>query len=124
MEFTEIFKCMACFSQSFINAQGELIVHREANSYFKIADCESKLDIKCKILEWLSRDAYKTCPFHKIKQNIEFHNFILNGINKYLETNFTEDDMDIIYTYLGNACNHDKTIKFILSGYDLKVLEE
>ncbi len=31
--------------------------------------------------------------------------------------------MKIIYTYLGNACNHAKTIRFIESGYDLEVLK-
>lgn len=46
-----------------------------------------------------------------------------NGINSFLDTDFSEDEMMEIYTYLGNACNHRKTIKFIKSGYDFKVLK-
>ena len=49
--------------------------------------------------------------------------FILNGINQFLDTDFTEKDMEQIYTYLGNACNHEKTLRFIASGYDMSVLE-
>ena len=35
-----------------------------------------------------------------------------------------EDDMEIIYTYLGNRCNHERTVKFIKSGYDMSVIKE
>jgi hypothetical protein len=31
--------------------------------------------------------------------------------------------MEKIYTYLGNDCNREKTIKFIKSNYDLNVLD-
>ena len=49
---------------------------------------------------------------------------MLDGINMFLHTDFSFDDMEIIYTYLGNACNHKKTIRFIESGYDMHVLTE
>ena len=75
------------------------------------------------MLEWLSRAAYKTAPFNSNRKNKEFNKFILDGINSYLVTTFTEDDMDIIYTYLGNRCNHKRTVEFILSGYEMAVLE-
>ena len=52
------------------------------------------------------------------------HIFFLNGINDYLDTRFSVEDMREIYTHLGNACNHQKTIRFIESGYDMAVLEE
>lgn len=32
--------------------------------------------------------------------------------------------MEKIYTYLGNACNHKKTLKFIESGYDMSILKD
>jgi hypothetical protein len=38
---------------------------------------------------------------------------MLNGINQFLGTSFTHDDMELIYTYLGNAIKHDKTVEFI-----------
>lgn len=111
------------FPNSFINDNGEFIAHLKANEYFNFENCETELDVKCKVLEWFSRGAYKTEPFASNRKNEEFHEFMLNGINEFLGTDFTENDMEIIYTYLGNACNHQKTIKFIESGYDMLVLK-
>lgn len=116
-------KLMQAFNNSFINHNGEIIVHREANEYLVLKTCENELDVKCKVLEWLSRGAHKTAPFGKRKTEV-FHKFMLDGINKFLGTSFTAEDMDVIYTYLGNCCNHEKTIRFIDSGYDLSILQE
>ena len=111
------------FPKSFINSALEFIAHKEANEYFRLEDCESEFDVKCKVLEWLTRGAYKTCPFNSNLKNERFHNFMLNGINDFLGTDFTEDDIEKIYTYLGNRCNHEKTVKFINSGYDMAILK-
>lgn len=32
--------------------------------------------------------------------------------------------MEYIYTNLGNGINHELCMKFVMSGYDLKVIEE
>lgn len=116
-------KLAQAFPQSYINYNLEFIAHEEANEYFRIEDCENEFDVKCKVLEWLSRGAFKTCPFSSNVKNERLHNFMLNGINDFLETDFTEDDMEIIYTYLGNRCNHERTVKFIESGYNMAILE-
>lgn len=116
-------KLARAFPKSFINSALEFIAHKEANEYFRLEDCETELDVKCKVLEWLSRGAYKTCPFGSNLKNEKFHNFMLNSINDFLETDFIEEDIEIIYTYLGNRCNHEKTVKFIESGYDMAVLK-
>lgn len=113
-----------CFPNSFINSEGEFIAHQYANQYFIIRNCETEMDIKCKVLEWFSRGAYKTTPYSSKKKNDELHAFMLNGINKYLGTNFSHKDMEVIYTYLGNCCNHSKTVAFVESGYDMNILEE
>lgn len=113
-----------CFAKSFISGAGEFIAHERANEYFILHNCETELDVKCKVLEWFSRGAYKTEPYRSKKKNDEFHAFMLNGINQFLGTEFTEDDMEQIYTYLGNACNHEKTVAFIESGYIMTVLTE
>lgn len=111
------------FPKSFVNYNGEFIAHERANQYFILRTCETELDVKCKVLEWFSRGAYKTEPFNSDRANRGLHKFMLDGINAFLGTNFTEDDMEIIYTYLGNACNHQRTVAFIESGYDMTVLE-
>ena len=124
MDWELITKLMNCFPNSFINHNGEFIAHKETNQYFILKNCESEQDVRCKILEWLSRAACKTEPYYSDKKNIKFQKFMLNGINWFLETNFTREDMELIYTYLGNACNHKKTIAFIDSKYDFAVLQK
>lgn len=115
-------RLMNCFPGSFINHNGEFIAHEKANEYFSLSTCGDELDVKCKVLEWLSRAASKGEPFRTYKRNLAFQKFMLDGINRYLHTTFSHDDIDKIYTYLGNACNHKKTIRFIESGYDMSVL--
>lgn len=112
------------FNGSFINGEGEFIAHVKGNQYFILRTCETELDVKCKVLEWFSRGAYKTDPYRTAKKNDEFHEFMLNGINKFLGTEFDTFDIEDIYTYLGNACNHEKTVAFIESGYIMTVLSE
>lgn len=124
IEWEYITRLMKCFPRSFINQYGEFIAHRESNAYFKIDNCKSELDIKCKVLEWLSRDAHKAEPFRARRKNEEYRAFIMGGINRYLGTSFTDEQMETIYTYLGNACNHEKTIRFIESGFDMFLLAE
>ena len=124
MDWQLIQRTMNCFPRSFINRLGELIVHQKSNTYFNLMNCETEFDIKCKMLEWLSRASYKTCPYGSDRRNKEFHNFIRNGVNEFLGTDFSEEDMDLIYTYLGNECNHEKTVQFIKSGYDMSILED
>lgn len=116
-------KLMSCFPNSVINHNGEFIAHIKSNTYFILKNCNSEMDVKCKVLEWLSRPAYKTEPFNSKRSNDEFHRFILKGVNQFLDTDFKEGDMELIYTYLGNACNHKKTIMFIESNYDKSVLK-
>lgn len=116
-------RLILCFPGSFVNQHNEFIAHRRANEYFRLEDCEDELDVKCKVLEWFSRGAYKTDPYNTRWKNDEFHEFMLNGINEFLNTEFTEEDMAVIYTYLGNRVNHERTIRFIESGYDMDFLK-
>lgn len=124
LDWNLIQKLMKCFDNSFINSEGEFIAHRGANEYFRLENCKDEMDLKYSVLEWFSRGAYKTCPFHSDQKNKKFHVFMRNGINQFLGTKFTESDMDLIYTKLGNACNHELTIQFVASGYDMKLLED
>ena len=128
VEWDIIKKLMKAFPRSYIIATGdgeaEFIAHRESNTYFRLIDCNNEFDVQCKVLEWLSRAAYKTAPFGSDRKNREFNKFILDGINSYLGKSFTFDDMEIIYTYLGNRCNHERTVNFIKSGYDMAILKE
>lgn len=117
-------KLMRCFPRSFINHHGEFIAHLKSNTYLIFDNCEDEQELNCKVLEWLSRAAYKTEPYYSVSANNKFHRFMLDGVNAFLGTAFTFDDMELIYTYLGNSCHHDLTIKFVESGYDMEVLRE
>ncbi|HCW73314.1 MAG TPA: hypothetical protein DHM90_05400 [Clostridiaceae bacterium] len=113
---------MRCFPKSYINSHSEIIIHEAANEYFKV-DVDHEIEYKYKVLEWLSRAACKTEPFRTNKKNHEFKNFMLVGINEYLNTDFTREEMWLIYAELGNSVNRPLTEKFVESGYDMEILK-
>lgn len=117
----EIFEVMRCFPNSFINPFGELILSIKG-VYFTATDCETKEDVICKLLEWCSRPMAKGEPYASNKRNNEWRDNLIYGLNNYLKTSFTQDDLYWIYDQLGNRVNHDLTLKFIESGYDLSLL--
>lgn len=103
-KFNEALKLMKCFPCSFMNYEGEIIFNKKGNIFFRFSSCETELEIKCKV--------------------IEFHRYMLKGINDYLNTNFDFDNIEIIYTYLGNGVNRPLTVAFIESGYDMNIIKE
>lgn len=116
---SEVEKCIARFKEIFpkshIYKTDELIVEPKNNIYFRIAEVESETDFKCQVIEWLSRPAHKgVSKWWQVR--------IRNGMNKYLGTEFTPEDLGTIYTYLGCRANRRKTKAFILSGYDISKL--
>lgn len=110
------------FDESFINRNNELILIPRTNLYFLLDNVENELDLKCKLLEWCSRDACKSQPFGKDHLNDKYNNKVRGNINNILETNFTEDEMEDIYCELGNGIKRGKTIKFIENNYDMNIL--
>ena len=120
-ETTELL--LSSFPRSFINSSNEFIAHMRSNTYICLKDCETEEDVSCKVLEWFSRAAFKTQPFSTTKRNEAFHDFMLNGINSFLDTSFSYEEMDKIYGELGNAINHELTIKFIRGGMDVGTLK-
>lgn len=116
-------KTMLTFNNSFINYNFELILIPKLNVSFMLENIKSDVEFKCKILEWVSRPASKACPYKRNYLNIKYRQDILNNINKVLDTHFSEKEIDLIYTKLGNGIKRDLAIKFVLSDYDLKLLE-
>ena len=53
-----------------------------------------------------------------------FQKYLFDTYKVLAQTDFSEEDMEQIYIYLGNRCNHAKTLKFIASGYDMSVLKD
>lgn len=114
---------MGSFPNSFINSRGEFIAHLKANEYFNVYNCNSPEEVKCKVLEHLSRGACKTAPFKTDRQNREFNRFMLDGINTFLGTNFSAEEMLEIYIKLGNQIDRGLTLMFIRSGYHMALLK-
>lgn len=116
----------AAFPDAIINHNLEFIADPtpRVNSYFRLDNIETREEAIAKVLEYLSREAYKSLHYNTEKRNHQVHDYHLRGINAFCGTAFTEDNIDIIYTHLGNGCNRPKTLKFIRSGYDLTVLTE
>lgn len=106
----------SCFPCAVINMNNEIIVDRAANSYFSMNGVHDEIDLGVKILSGLSRDAYKSEPFVSMVKNDAFHFAIRAGINLYFGKSFTEDELEIIYTYLGNGINNALARRFITEG--------
>lgn len=110
------------FPGSWFNESDEFIADTRSNTYFIFRDCNAPLDVECKILEWFTRPAHKGMPYNQEWRNRKFREFMMNGINDFLDTGFNQNSMEDIYCALGNAIDHEKTIKFIESGYDFALL--
>ena len=78
--------------------------------------------MQCKLLEWLSREASSSLHYKNDIYNDKAHKYHRDGINSFLGTNFTHEDMELIYSKIGNGVNRELTIKFIQSGFDMKIL--
>jgi len=105
-----------CFPEAFIYKGSELIVEQRNDIYFILDGIKDELEFNCKVIEWLSRPACKG-----VSEKWQVH--IRNGMNMFLKTRFTLEQVSLIYTKLGNCCNREKTKAFINSGYDFAVLK-
>ncbi len=127
-------KLKECFPCCFINRNNEFIGLFEykkhiVNSYFRLDNVANDLELKCKVLEYFSRPAFKGFTFadqHYKERQIgeEVYKYHLDGINAFLGTNFDTEDIEEIYCRLGNGINRKLCIKFIESKYDFRVLKE
>ena len=102
----------------FINNENELIIVPNINAYFRLDDVKNELDFKCKIIEWLSY--YTSINYW----NRYWSPKMIKFINYMLDTDFNKEEMQLIYCKLGNAINHQLTIKFVKSDCNLKVLKD
>lgn len=115
---------MSIFSDSFINYNMELIIIPKNNTYFRVDNIETDIDIKRKVLEYCSRSASSAMPYSAEWCNKKFRADVLNKINQFLATNFTDDDIELIYVELGNGINSTLAERFIKSGYDMEILKD
>lgn len=120
--FNDLNKLLNSFPGAFIGRDMELIINDKTHACISLLNCKTVLDIKCKILEILSGETSSSLHFKTEKKNNEYHQKLTAYINDYLGTNFSVNDMNDIYCYLGNGINHEKTKEFILSDYNPSIL--
>ncbi|MFK0524777.1 hypothetical protein ACINKY_21490 [Paenibacillus illinoisensis] len=104
------------FPKSFINRNNEIILEPRNNVYFRLENVDTALDFKCKMFAWLSRPIAKGL-------NKYWWPRVLACFNELMETNFTKDEMYVIYDRLGNDVNRALTVQFIESNYDMELLK-
>lgn len=104
------FTCPVCKKESYGRTNVE-------DAEINLNHCSTPDEFKAEVIEGVSRFAFKAFTKPLRKEH-------LDGINKLLDTKFTPEDMEYIYTNLGNGINHELCMKFVKSGYDLKVIEE
>ena len=119
----EIQGIMKHFKNSYINNNLEVILLPKTNGYFAIKNCRNEVDIKCKILENISRDCFKTQHYSKLKDNKKMWQENLIALNNALKTDFSQQDIELIYNKLGNGINHKLTKKFVESDFNMEVLK-
>lgn len=121
-----LIKIMAAFKESFVKCNNdgfEIILDSKSNFSFSLENIDSDCELIRRLISSVSR-CYKTEPYEKEWRNRKYQTELMTSFNGFLGTNFTEDDFEYIYTYLGNGCNKPIAIKFIESGYDLNVLKQ
>lgn len=117
-------KLFKAFPYAIINRSLEFVAepNPKVNSYFALSGVETDQQVQCKLLEWLSREASSSLHYKGDIYNARVHEYHRDGINSFLGTNFTHEDMELIYSKLGNGLNRELTIKFIQGGFDMKIL--
>lgn len=109
------------FKGSFINANNEIILIPKFNVYTSLNDVNSDRDFKIKLCEYFTRDCCKALRYKQKKRLNEYYKDNINKFNIICGTNFTHDDMYIIYTYLGNGIKRLVAEKFVDSNFDMKI---
>lgn len=117
LDFDVLKEIQPFFPLAHIYKNNELILDPKNNIYFRIDNITSKLEFQCKILEWCSRPACK--GLKPIWQR-----FVQGALNGYFRQTWTRNELESIYTRLGNGVNRELCIKFIKGDFDLKILQE
>ena len=123
IEIATLKKLLRAFPKSFINHNLEFIAEPRTNQYLILENCDD-FSIKCRVLETLSRAASFALPYKTTKRNETYNAEMRKCINAFLETEFTKEDMELIYEVLGNGVRHQLTVDFVESGYDMALLRE
>ena len=122
--FKSVQKALMWLKGSFINHNNEIILIPKFNVYTLLDDVNTDDDFKVKLCEWFSRDCCCALRYSQQKRLDRYYQENTEAFNFICGTNFTVEQMEYIYTYLGNGIRHTVAKKFVKSGFDLSVIDE
>ena len=117
-------KALKCLHGSFINHNNEIILIPKFNVYTLLDDVKTDNDFKAKLCEWFSRDCCCALRYSQNKRLERYYQENTDAFNFICGTNFTVEQMEYIYTYLGNGIKHELAKKFVKGGFDLSVIAD
>lgn len=100
---------------TFINYNGEVILDKKHNIYFDLYGIATENDLKRKVLTSLSFYSVKGVKPKRQKRYLDL-------LNKILDTNFTYEEMDLIYRFIGNGIHRELADTFVKSGFDMQIM--
>lgn len=115
-------KALKLLKGSFINHNNEIILIPKFNVYTLLDDVNTDDDFKVKLCEWFSRDCCCALRYSQQKRLDRYYQENTEAFNFICGTNFTVEQMEYIYTRLGNGIRHKVAEKFVKSGFDLTVI--
>ena len=117
-------KALKTLHGSFINHNNEIILIPKFNVYTLLDDVNTDDDFKVKLCEWFSRDCCCALRYSQQKRLDRYYQENINAFNSICGTDFTIEQMEYIYTYLGNGIKHQAAKMFVKSGFDLSVIDK
>lgn len=117
-------KALIMCSGSFINHNNEIILIPKFNVYTLLNDVQTDDDFKVKLCEWFSRECCCALRYSQKKRLERYWQENTNHFNIICGTNFTVEQMNYIYTYLGNGVKHTVAQKFVENGFDLSIIDK
>lgn len=122
IEWMILKRLVEAFPGGYADKHGEFIVSKRWHQHIRIANC-SEQDVKRRMLETFSRAAAKSRPYRTDVANRKYNDYMRNGINRFLGTQFSRGDMMTILECIGDGCNPALTVQFIEAGYDMELLK-
>lgn len=111
LDETLLDKLFKAFPHGYINRNLEFVIHKNMNSCISLRDLGGDIDVQYRLLEKLSLNAY--C-----------HDYIREGINEFCGTDFSRNDMEVIYDALGNSKDTALTARFLFADYNIDWLRK
>ena len=116
-------KALQCLNDSYINRNNEIILIPKFNVYTLLDDVNTDNDFKVKLCEWFSRDCSCALRYSQQKRLNRYYQENTDAFNFICGTNFTIEQMNYIYSYLGNGIKHKLAQRFVSGGFDLSVID-